>query len=250
MSRCRSHHLHGRQRKKGINVNFTREPLIETVITSKDGYKLALRNSKGGGQEEFFVDAIEVISFGNTSFYRSMEKPKSFLVPVSDYEILEARETRMVLKSASVDRGIKIGGGRETAMKASREEKDGETASKSEADETTKEPKVDKRRERRRTRKRRTKDDTELEQETADEASSAEPVKQSEKPTLIPPPSTLISETISRYKEIVIHEPEKEDEHSVKKEEECFEEPSEDSSDKKLEAQAQKAAANDEEIPF
>ena len=47
-------------------MNFTREPLVETVITAKDGYKLALRNSKGGTQEDFFVDAIEVISFGNS----------------------------------------------------------------------------------------------------------------------------------------------------------------------------------------
>jgi hypothetical protein len=94
-------------------VNFTREPIIETVITPREGCKLVVRNSKGNGQEDYFVDAIEVVSFGHSFFFRSQERPKSFLVPVSDYEILELKETRMVLKNVSSDRSIKIGGGRE-----------------------------------------------------------------------------------------------------------------------------------------
>lgn len=243
-------------------MNFTREPLIETVITSKDGYKLALRNSKGGGQEEFFVDAIEVISFGNTSFYRSLEKPKSFLVPVSDYEIIEVRETRMVLKSASVDRGIKIAGGRETAMKPSREEKVEEPAPIKEVEAAVEEQKVEKRRERRRTRKRRGKgehhEEREGEAEVEEPPQKAEKkevvAKSVEKPSLIPPPSTLISETISRYKEIVIHEPKEEEREekktAPKKEEEFFEEPSEDSSAVKQEAQPREPVEDDEEVPF
>lgn len=245
-------------------MNFTREPLIETVITSKDGYKLALRSSKGGGQEEFFVDAIEVISFGNTSFFRSLEKPKSFLVPVSDYEIIEVRETRMVLKSASVDHGIKIAGGRETAMKPTREEKAEEPAPIKEVEAAVEEQKVEKRRERRRSRKRRGKDENyeEREEEAVEEElppkkERKEGLKSVEKPTLIPPPSTLISETISRYKEIVIHEPspaaieeEKEEDSKPKKEEEFFEEPSEDSSEPKQEAQPQESVEDDEEVPF
>ena len=201
-------------------MNFTREPLVETVITSKDGYKLALRNSKGGGQEEFFVDAIEVISFGNSCFYRSLEKPKSFLVPVSDYEVLEVRETRMVLKTAGVERGIKIAGGRETAMKPSREEKEEETPIEEMEVAVAEEQKVEKRRERRRTRKRRSK--TESSQEEKEEVAADQETKQVEKPTLIPPPSTLISETITRYKDIVIHETPGEEEPVPKKGEEFF----------------------------
>ncbi|MCC5832091.1 MAG: hypothetical protein JJU12_03510 [Chlamydiales bacterium] len=237
-------------------MNFTREPLIETVITSKDGYKLALRNSKGGGQEEFFVDAIEVISFGSTSFYRSLEKPKSFLVPVSDYEIIEVRETRMVLKSTSTDRGIKIAGGRETAMKPSREEKVEEPSPIKEVEAAVEEQKVEKRRERRRTRKRRGKSDQPADQEEDfEEEASPKPEKKEagkvvEKPTLIPPPSTLISETINRYKEIVIHEPLKEEEPTPKKGEEFFEEPSEDSSEMNHEAQPRESVEDDEEVPF
>lgn len=93
-------------------MNFTREPIIETVITPKDGYKLSIRNSKGGSQEEYFVDVIEVVSFGQSMFFRSQERPKSFLLPVTDYEVVEAKETRVVLKNAPLEGSIKIGGGK------------------------------------------------------------------------------------------------------------------------------------------
>lgn len=94
-------------------MNFTREPIIETVITPREGCKLVVRSSKANGQEDYFVDAVEVVSFGHSFFFRSSEKPKSFLVPVSDYEILELRETRMVLKHVPTERSVKIGGGRD-----------------------------------------------------------------------------------------------------------------------------------------
>ncbi len=102
-------------------MDFTREPVIETVITPKEGCKLVVRSSKSSGQEEYFVDAVEVVSFGHSLFFRSLERPKAFLVPVSDYEILEVREARMVLKNVGSDRSIKIGGGREPAPKPPRE---------------------------------------------------------------------------------------------------------------------------------
>lgn len=93
-------------------MNFTREPIIETVITPKDGFKLTIRNSKGGSQEEYSVDAIEVVSFGQSMFFRSQERPKSFLLPVTDYEVIEVKETRVVLKNAPLEGSIKIGGGK------------------------------------------------------------------------------------------------------------------------------------------
>lgn len=182
-------------------MNFTREPIIETVITPKEGYKLVVRNSKGGGQEEFFVDAVEVIAFGNSCFFRSLEKPKSFLVPVNDYEILEVREARMVLKTTSVERGIKIGGGREAPMKKAQKE---EAVIEEAGAAAIAEQKAEKKRERRRYRKRRGK--AEQEEEEAEKQESPFPEegkaeeRKPEKPSLIPPPSTLISETITRYK--------------------------------------------------
>ena len=95
-------------------MNYTREPIIETVISPKEGCKLVVRNSKGGGQEEYFVEALEVVNFGNSIFFRSTERPKSFLVPATDYEVIELKETKMVLKSTSIEQSIKIGGGKTT----------------------------------------------------------------------------------------------------------------------------------------
>lgn len=181
-------------------MNFTREPLIETVITPKEGHKLVVRNSKGGGQEEFFVDAIEVISFGNSCFFRSLEKPKCFLVPVSDYEILEVRETRMLLKTPGTERGIKIAGGREAVLKTpAKEVKVVEEEAAVSEEEVPTEGRPEKRRERRRYRKKRGKAELEEGAEQT-EAPFEEEERRVEKPSLIPPPPTLISESLARYK--------------------------------------------------
>ena len=88
-------------------MDFTREPIVETVITPREGYRLVVRSSKSAGLEEHFVDALEVVTFGNASFFRSTERPKPFVVPVGDYEILEVREPRMVLKTP-IEGSIKI----------------------------------------------------------------------------------------------------------------------------------------------
>lgn len=94
-------------------MDFTREPIIETIITPREGYRLVVRSSKSVGQEEHFVDAVEVVSFGSASFFRSLERPKPFVVPIADYEVLEVREPRMVLKTGPVASSVKIAGGRE-----------------------------------------------------------------------------------------------------------------------------------------
>ncbi|MBS4168206.1 hypothetical protein [Parachlamydia sp. AcF125] len=141
-------------------MDFTREPIIETVITPREGCKIVVRSSKSVGQEEYFVDAVEVVSFGSSFFFRSLERPKAFLVPATDYEILEVRETRMVLKSVGLDRSIKIGGGKEQAAKPLKEstiekitepmpEESGE-AKAEEAAAVKGEARLDKKRERRR----------------------------------------------------------------------------------------------------
>lgn len=191
-------------------MNFTRDPIIETIVTPKEGYKLVIRSSKISGQEEFFVDALEIISIGHSCFYRSMEKPKNFILPVSDYEILEVRETRTVLKTTGVEKGIKIAGGRSTSMKssASREEDGGDEAQKG-------------RKDRKRTRRKKEKDEVETVEEgaTAQDASFPEDAKSKapkepkarRTPTpaalsaLLPPPPTLISESISKYKDTPLY---------------------------------------------
>jgi hypothetical protein len=192
-------------------VNFTREPIIETIISPKEGYKLLVRSSKGESSEEYYVDAVEVVSFGRAFFFRSLERPKSFLVPVGDYEVLEVKETRVALKNVSYEKNIKIGGGREAPMRpAQREAKEVSEAEPASAEESALDTAVESRmerskRDRRHRRKRRGGyDERDAEHKPSD---SSDPERQShgeEKAPpsfsrLIPPPSTLISETLSRY---------------------------------------------------
>lgn len=210
-------------------MDFTRQPLIESVITAKEGCKLVVRSSKGSGQEEYFVDAVEVVSFGNSFFFRSLEKPKSFLVPVSDYEILEVREARMVLKNVGLDRSIKIAGGKEIPQKQPKEppvrqpisppQEDLDVQEEDQANRT-----LDKKRDRRRTlrRRKRNEDGPEIGSEknlipppplaekpikTSDsKKTSAENLEKVKLSTtvinsLLPPPSSLISESIEKFKD-------------------------------------------------
>ncbi len=176
-------------------MNFTRDPVVETVITPKEGCKLVVRSSKGNEGEDYYVDAVEIVSFGNFLFFRSLERPKSFLLPVSDYEVLELKETRMVLKTASSEKSIKIG-----------------TSKKEESSEETEKQTTDKRK--RRSRKRKAPDHKKkiekeaipseiLEKEKPVVAPKEETpeVKPSTFTRIFPPPSTLIKEKLSKAKE-------------------------------------------------
>lgn len=210
-------------------MDFTREPIIETVITPRDGYKIVVRSSKTIGQEEYFVDAVEVVSFGGASFFRSLERPKAFLVPVSDYEVLEVREARVVLKNVGLDRSIKIAGGREGQVKTpkdeKRDERQGEESKPSQEGKTFEnrpkaEGEVRSRRDRRRGRGRRRGEGEEsqgteevaaapidkvdlippkLEGEAA--ALEGEKISNSILSSLLTPPPTLIKETLHRYRD-------------------------------------------------
>lgn len=184
-------------------MNYTREPIIETVITPKEGYKLVVRSSKGVGQEEYVVDAIEVVSFGHSFFFRSLERPKSFLVPVSDYEIVEAKETRVVLKNATFERSIKIGGGREERVKAPKEKPAAPVVEEQEP--AAVEQRLEKKRERRRHRRRRSGGEEEKVVEEKTEVVEAVESPEGEQPVappvlrrLIPPPTQLIADKISK----------------------------------------------------
>ncbi|HSX03096.1 MAG TPA: hypothetical protein VLG76_00010 [Rhabdochlamydiaceae bacterium] len=196
-------------------MNFTREPIIETIVTPMEGYKLIVRSSKGTAQEEFVVDAVEVVSFGHSFFFRSLEKPKAFLVPISDYEILEVKETRVVLKSVGVERAIKIGGGRD-ALKAREPQESGQPSEERSAEEApAQEPRSDKKRDRGRRHRRRRHEGREMREESSERQKGE--TKQAEstgevmgEPTeapqpasfsrLFPPPPTLISEKLAKIK--------------------------------------------------
>ena len=200
-------------------MNFTREPIIETIISPREGYRLIVRSTKQTSDEEFTVDAVEVVSFGSALFYRSLEKPHPFLLPVADYQVVEGKESRVVLKNAQFERTIKIGGGREASLKKEAEEESDEQhlpmgLEEEASDEpTSMEPQGDRRRERRRNRRRR--HDQREERAPQEAQASAEPQSDTPKepiapPTfthLIPPPTQLISDTIQKYKEQQAKEP-------------------------------------------
>lgn len=183
-------------------MDFTREPIVETIITPREGYRLVVRSSKSTGHEEHFVDAVEVISFGNAFFFRSVEKPKPFVVPVSDYEVLEVREPRIVLKTAHAEGAVKIAGGRKAKAEAAPQKE-------------AKEPRGERRRDKRRSTRRRRIASKEVVDATADKdvlepPHKLEPVTLPEKqakegpsqaPTLLPPPTTLIRDDLVRLRE-------------------------------------------------
>jgi hypothetical protein len=180
-------------------VDFTREPLVETVITPKEGFKLIIRASSGNLDEEYSVGAVEVVSFGNCYFFRSLEKPKTFLLPMTKYEVVETRETRTVLKKPQIEKNIKIGGGKKV------DKEDKEELGKEEP----------KKREKKRSRKRRSINDEKVKEETPKESTEAiaEGNKDEKKEefvaprrTLLPPPTSLISDQIDRYKNYLVEQ--------------------------------------------
>lgn len=178
-------------------MDFTREPLVETVITPKDGFKLVIRASSGNSDEEYSVGAVEVVAFGNCYFFRSLEKPKSFLLPMTEYEVVEARETRTVLKKPQIDKSIKIGGGKKTAPKAEKRKEEP--------------PKDEPKRERKKTRKRRSskaeKEEASVSVEGGTTALSSEKEEApAPRRTLLPPPTSLISDQIDRYKNYLVEQ--------------------------------------------
>ncbi len=202
-------------------MDFTREPIIETVVTPKEGCKLVVRSSKAGGQEEYFVDSVEVVSFGNSVFFRSQERPKAFIVPAADYEVLEVREARMVLKNVGLDRSIKIGGGRENNNPKQAKEPQAEKAPAPQVQEEPEQqlatadaqaqPKADGRKKdrRRQYRKRRGREDGqegETDESQSDSSNPDQPATNGQAPSsvvnvILAPPPMLISETIARYKD-------------------------------------------------
>lgn len=183
-------------------MHFTREPIIETIVTPREGYKLLVRSSKLSGGDEYTVDALEIVSFGHAYFYRSTEKPRPFLLSSTDYEVVETRETKIALKTTGVERGIKIGGGKKEVPEDLIEEV------------TEEEVRPEKNRERKRSRRRRGRNEEETTpaQSIAQAdpfdtfmevshhpdhdkliSSPSEPVIPPSLNTLLPPPPTLIS---------------------------------------------------------
>lgn len=171
-------------------MHFTRDPIIETVITPRDGHRLLLQNLRDPEQEPYLVDAIEVISFGHSFFYRSLERPRPFLVPIAEYELVEVKETKMALKLPGSEQAIKIAGGKD-AQPPRREERNDSRPSRKDR--------------RKKGRQERGDEVAAPIPEREELPATDQPVLEEEKPAsfiskLFPPPSMLIKDTIGRYK--------------------------------------------------
>ena len=205
-------------------MDFTREPLVETVITPKDGYKLIIRPSNAENKQEYSVSAVEVVSFGNAFFFRSLEKPVSFLLSMTEYEVIESREVRAVLKKPQIEKPIKISGGKKVS-KTSKVIKNKKTEDVSEIKEGSKKAVQTKKQEKKSSNKskgektavkNRSKDlsSEDLKSEELNQSIKEEKSNQPIKRTLLPPPTSLISEQIDKYKSHL-------DEHNLLSSEEC-----------------------------
>jgi hypothetical protein len=196
-------------------------------LSARDGFKLVLKNSKMTTGSEVSAEVIEIVSFSGNVFYRSQDRSKNFLLPASDYEVQEVKDSRLVLKNISLDKSNKLQNPPKEASVREIEEElvaeemgDVEAVSEpAQASSSGSSSRLERRRERRRNRRRRqmeekaTQDkqpalsidsqeaekvEESFDEIKTDEASLAAPI-----PTinLIPPPTTLISQTLARYKE-------------------------------------------------
>ena len=195
-------------------MNFTREPILETIIAAKEGFKLKLKSTKHEGAAEYVVDAVEVVSFGTTFFYRSGEPAHTFFVPAQDFEIVQVRQARLMLKTP-VDGAVKIAGGADAGKKSSPDKGPEKKRKKVKPAKAEKRPAVENAEEKKegsvenlekkpkaKTQKRSPAKDTKR------KAPGTEPVdKEVVQPSmfshLLRPPEALISDNISQYQSII-----------------------------------------------
>lgn len=188
-------------------MDFTREPIVETIITPRDGYRLVVRNTKACGQEEYLVEALEIITFGGASFFRNRERSKAFVVPVSDYEIVEVRDTRIGLKAAFFESVLKptVARPKQDLAKPKQEKEKGEgTGAPEEKSATEKKRKKSNRRKKKDEEKVPSPQNVEKEIEKQEPGDmSEESIEQESKGTgrLLPPPQTLIKDEIQRLRQ-------------------------------------------------
>lgn len=212
-------------------MHFTREPIIESILSARDGYKLVLKNSKTPSSSEISSEVIEIVSFSGTVFYRSQDRSRNFLLPATDFEIVEVKDSRLVLKNISLDKSSKLPNPPREQISDESADEGQEDQSSSDQDiqaqqtsvSASQNSRLERRRERRRNRRRRhneeknadekresasdtpseleNHEEVALQSETSDEGSSTSMPMLIPTLNLIPPPTTLISQTLARYKE-------------------------------------------------
>ena len=167
-------------------MDFTREPIIESIIVPADGYKLSVRKA-AQTDEGVLLEAVELVSFQNHLFYRSKANKKAFLVPVDQYELVEVRDVKVSLKKPTA------------TPKSSNNENDTTVSfpsKKAAAESTPKKRESTKRKSTRKTSSKKRAQEAEPVEESVD-AKATDTVALPVFSPLLRPPSTLISETMS-----------------------------------------------------
>jgi|GEM_PF-3352338 len=213
-------------------MHFTREPILETIISAKEEYKLKIKNTKNEAGATYLVDAVEVVCFGTTYFYRSGEPSHTFFVPAQDFEIEQVRQVRLALKAAT-ESSIKIGSGSESTNKQSLEKakdkkkqkpskehqkekedqkvQEGEVQEPTESVELSEPPKsISKEKHPKKGQnKRNSKDRKRVEKESLTPLSGEQPLQKALFSHLLTPPESLISDSIHKYQDIINSQNEK-----------------------------------------
>lgn len=198
-------------------MHFTRDPIVETILTPKEGHKLSIRSSNGAKSDEYLVDAVEVITFGHVYFLRSLERPKAFLLPLSDYEIIEVREMKIPLQATSYEKAIKIpsksSAKKEEKKAAKKSQKPNASQNAPQKEEKKSEEKpaqvaTDKKEVKKKGRRSKKKKEESKQEKVEEKVEAKATEKKEPEKKLVPPPATLISETINRYKTILLPEEE------------------------------------------
>lgn len=208
-------------------MNFTREPILETIIAAKEGFKLRLKSTKHAEAQEYLVDAVEVVSFGTTFFYRSGEPAHTFFVPSQDFEIVQVRQARLMLKTPT-DKAVKIAGGAEASKKPGSEKPKKKQRSSKEKDVVADKPKNEEKTETvakeevktaeqtdkkpakgRNTKKAgERKTTTRAKKRVSETEAIDQPVQASMFSHLLRPPEALISDNIKKYQDMMEAKPE------------------------------------------
>lgn len=79
---------------------YTREPIILSVLSAKEGYNLVLKSTKISNEEPYAVASVSIVNFSGAIFYRSLFD-RDFLLPVSDYIVVEEKQVKLNVKLAT-----------------------------------------------------------------------------------------------------------------------------------------------------
>ena len=158
---------------------YTREPITLSVLSAKEGYNLVIKNTKNHDEESYIVPSVSIINFNGAIFYRSL-LDRDFLLPVSDYSVVEKKQVKLNVKLATKKnedskqpkRTSKTKSTKESRQQKPKKQKNTETQSKTV--ETTSE------------------DVTNKKNDMPSHEEKAESNTKTKKPAILPPPTSLV----------------------------------------------------------